>query len=374
MKPGWTTVALGDVAEVRRTSVHPAHMRPDDPYLGLENIERGGRLLSVSTVAGEGVKSTKFRFSPGDVLYGKLRPNLAKILKVDFEGLCSTDILPIAVNSGTLSADFLAYYLSQPQVVAQAASRASGANLPRLAPAELLALRIPLPPLDEQRRIAAILGTSLHSIGCRVRACIWIDDFLDNVYNSTLRSGDISRRPIRSLGEVSTGKTPATSKADYFGGVIPFVAPGDLGGLVSAKRTLTDLGAQESRLVRAGATMVCCIGATIGKVGIVAEQSAFNQQINAIEWGPDMDDLYGYFTMRAQSDVVAARGSSTTMPILAKSKFEELLIPVAPFEVQEEFARVASNVSRVRSNLIAAWEAERQLFASLQSRAFRGEL
>ncbi|WP_256837161.1 MULTISPECIES: restriction endonuclease subunit S [Micrococcus] len=120
--------------------------------------------------------------------------------------------------------------------------------------------------------------------------------------------------------------------------------------------------------------MVCCIGATIGKVGIVAEQSAFNQQINAIEWGPDMDDLYGYFTMRAQSDVVAARGSSTTMPILAKSKFEELLIPVAPFEVQEGFARVASNVSRVRSNLVAAWEAERQLFASLQSRAFRGEL
>lgn len=120
--------------------------------------------------------------------------------------------------------------------------------------------------------------------------------------------------------------------------------------------------------------MVCCIGATIGKVGIVAKQSAFNQQINAIEWGPDVDDLYGYFTMRSQSDVVAARGSSTTMPILAKSKFEELLIPVAPFEVQEEFARVASSVSRVRSNLVAASEAERQLFASLQSRAFRGEL
>ncbi len=253
-------------------------------------------------------------------------------------------------------------------------SKGRGATFLQVNRKDVAGLLLPLPPLDEQRRIAAILGTSLHSIGCRVRACIWIDDFLDNVYNSTLSSGDIPRRPIRSLGEVSTGKTPATSKADYFGGVIPFVAPGDLGGLVSAKRTLTDLGAQESRLVRAGATMVCCIGATIGKVGIVAEQSAFNQQINAIEWGPDMDDLYGYFTMRAQSDVVAARGSSTTMPILAKSKFEELLIPVAPFEVQEGFARVASNVSRVRSNLVAAWEAERQLFASLQSRAFRGEL
>ena len=356
MKPGWTTVALGELCELKYGKSLPAKARSGEgfPVFGSSGLV--------------GAHEKAIQRGPGIIVGRKGSIGEVHWSEDDFWPIDTTYFaLPRRAN-----VDLRWLYLALRWLPLKTLNKA--AAVPGLNREDAYRLTLALPPLDEQRRIAAILGTSLHSIGCRVRACIWIDDFLDNVYNSTLSSGDIPRRPIRSLGEVSTGKTPATSKADYFGGVIPFVAPGDLGGLVSAKRTLTDLGAQESRLVRAGATMVCCIGATIGKVGIVAEQSAFNQQINAIEWGPDMDDLYGYFTMRAQSDVVAARGSSTTMPILAKSKFEELLIPVAPFEVQEEFARVASIVSRVRSNLVAAWEAERQLFASLQSRAFRGEL
>ena len=65
----------------------------------------------------------------------------------------------------------------------------------------------------------------------------------------------------------------------------PFITPGDLESDLTVKRSLTDAGAKTSRTVGAGATLVCCIGATIGKVSMTTVCSAFNQQINAVEWG-----------------------------------------------------------------------------------------
>ncbi|MGB3686302.1 MAG: restriction endonuclease subunit S [Ornithinimicrobium sp.] len=71
-------------------------------------------------------------------------------------GLCSTDTLPV-LPTGNVDRDYLAHYLSQQSVVDFATSRASGAILPRLSPAELARFQIPLPPIEERRRIAAIL-------------------------------------------------------------------------------------------------------------------------------------------------------------------------------------------------------------------------
>ena len=100
--------------------------------------------------------STKFRFSPAHVLFGKLRPYLAKVATVDFAGVCSTDILPI-LPGRKIERRFLRYFLLQPEVVARTAALATGANLPRLSPSSLEQFLIPLAPLPEQHRIANVL-------------------------------------------------------------------------------------------------------------------------------------------------------------------------------------------------------------------------
>ncbi len=92
MKPGWTTAALGDVAVIERRGVDPTSLKDDTPYLGLEHIEAGGRIIGRSSVRESAVASTKFRFGPEHVLFGKLRPYLGKIATPDFRGVCSTDI------------------------------------------------------------------------------------------------------------------------------------------------------------------------------------------------------------------------------------------------------------------------------------------
>jgi type I restriction enzyme S subunit len=104
--------------------------------VGLENIESGGSFVNVRTVANGELASNKFTFTERHVLYGKLRPYLAKIARPSFDGICSTDILPI-LPGPELDRDYLTHFLRQPTMIELANSRAAGANLPRLSPKAL---------------------------------------------------------------------------------------------------------------------------------------------------------------------------------------------------------------------------------------------
>ncbi len=153
---GVTEVALGDVASIVRAMIEPSEIGEGTFCVGLENITSGGGFNGVAVLKPGEVASTKFVFSKHEVLFGKLRPYLAKVARPNFGGVCSTDILPIAPGP-RLDRDYLAHFLSQPATIALAAQRATGANLPRLSPKELEKFRLPLPSLEEQRRIARVL-------------------------------------------------------------------------------------------------------------------------------------------------------------------------------------------------------------------------
>src|SRR5690606_19761039 len=126
---------------------------------GLENIESGGGFVNVRPVGAGELASSKFAFTPRHVLYGKLRPYLAKIARPDFEGVCSTDILPV-LSVPELDRGYLSWLLLTPELVALAVSLATGTELPRLSPNALGVIRFPLPPLPEQRRTADVLDNA----------------------------------------------------------------------------------------------------------------------------------------------------------------------------------------------------------------------
>lgn len=152
----WPMTYLGEVASLERKSLDPNEIETGTSYLGLEHIESGGRILGYQRVDAGELQSNKFIFDPGTLLYGKLRPYLAKICIPDREVCCSTDILPIR-PSQKLDISYLKHVLLWKPYVDKANSLCSGANLPRISPSSLLGIEIPLPPLEEQRRIAAIL-------------------------------------------------------------------------------------------------------------------------------------------------------------------------------------------------------------------------
>lgn len=236
-------------------------------------------------------------------------------------------------------------------------------------------IAVPRPTLDEQRRVAAILDQAVALRAKRRQVGAHIDAFTQSVFHDMFiveaRWPDM---PIGALGRVVTGKTPPISKANMFGGGIPFVTPGDLGSGRPVTRWLSDEGALNSRVVRRGATLVCCIGATIGKIDLARVPSAFNQQINAVEWNHGIDDSYGFEALKQIKQSIVGNAAATTLPLLTKGQFVKLTIPVPDVALQRMFAARVTQIETYGRVMSGSLLAHDELFGSLQSRAFRGEL
>jgi type I restriction enzyme S subunit len=130
--------------------------------VGLEDIESHTARF-VGSDQPTSVKSSTFRFSPGHVLYGRLRPYLNKVLAPDFEGHCSTEIFPLKPRSG-VEREFLLYWLLRDETVARANETARGARMPRANVDAILAFEILLPPAAEQQRIVGLLDEAFEGI------------------------------------------------------------------------------------------------------------------------------------------------------------------------------------------------------------------
>jgi type I restriction enzyme S subunit len=253
----------------------------------------------------------------------------------------------------------------------------TGTSQPQIIKSNIERVEIPLPPLPEQKRIAGILDQADALRRLRARALEKLNTLGQAIFQEMFGEGVTRRRlALHDLGTVSTGNTPSTAVPEYFDGDIPFITPGDLEGRGSPKWFLSEAGANASRTVVAGSTFVCCIGATIGKMGIAVQRSAFNQQINAVEWGPSINPTYGYYAVQQLRSTIVHQGvgAATTLPILKKSSFQKLTIPVPAMSMQEEFDQRILRCSVVITEAEIAQESSESLFASLQHRAFRGEL
>jgi len=107
-------------------------------------------------------------FRSGDILYGKLRPYLDKAVLVEFQGLCSTDIL-VLKTKGTIMPQFLVNIIHTGQFLNHAVSTTKGVNHPRTSYSSLSAFQFLLPPLPEQRAISRVLRVVQQAREARLR-------------------------------------------------------------------------------------------------------------------------------------------------------------------------------------------------------------
>lgn len=328
-------------------------------------------------------KPTKFTTSPtkisrsGDLILC-IRATIGDRNWSDGEYCLGRGVAGLSARPHKLDQKYLWHWLGYATPKLKAKGR--GATFLQVNKADIGSMEVPLPPLDEQRRIAAILDKADALRAKRREAIAKLDQLLQSVFldmfgDPAINPKDWPTRSLKELGKVQTGSTPPSSADGMFDGSVPFVTPGDLGGvLVTSKRTLTSAGAARSRIATPGSTLVCCIGATIGKMGMATQDSAFNQQINAVSWGDKVVPLYGFRLMRFFAKEIATRGASTTLPILKKSAFERIEVPIASFELQQHFALVAERIARQEQALLQSAKQQNALFTSLQHRAFSGTL
>ena len=153
----WAFRAVGKICAKVADSVLPKTLQGSIEYIGLENIvSQLGKVTGQTTYAEPTeIKSLKTVFVSGDILYGKLRPNLNKVWRADRNGICSTDIFALRADQEAVDSVFLAAMLRSKSFNEKVMKQLRGAQLPRVGWGDFSEIEIPLPPLEVQREIVA---------------------------------------------------------------------------------------------------------------------------------------------------------------------------------------------------------------------------
>ena len=383
----WPTAALDSVAVLDRRSVHPSSADAETPYVGLEHLDSEGGIDCVETVGSAELKSNKFCFTDRHVLFGKLRPYLRKIAKPEFAGICSTDIIPIRPEEG-LSRDYLFYYLRTPAMVELATNRCSGANLPRLSPKQLACFQIPLPPLAEQKRIAAILDAADALRAKRRESLAQLDTLLQSTFLDMFGDPVTNPKcPVRSLGNhlafvTSGGRGWAKYYSDQGA---RFIRSLDVQmNSVSLEEVVhvdppDNAEARRTRISK-GDVLLTITGSRIGRVAKIPDtlDGAFISQHVAIL--RLCDTLKPEFLARFLSLEGGGQAQirklqyGQTKPGLNFRQIRSFQVPAPAIEEQQRFTTIVETVDQQKASQRAHLAELDTLFACLQSRAFCGDL
>ena len=146
-------IPLGEVVTPVKTTVTADKIKIGELVLGLEDIAPEQGLLRLPDPSSEAVGSNKAVFGVGDILYGKLRPNLRKVAVATIDGVCSTEILVLRPVDDE-DTWFLWSVLRGDAFTQQAMGLVAGASLPRVKPKDLMRVEIPWPEMAERRSLA----------------------------------------------------------------------------------------------------------------------------------------------------------------------------------------------------------------------------
>ena len=161
----WEWVRLGTISTYAETKkkINAQDADPNLWGLDLEDIEKGGQLISQKTVGERKAVGDKTIFKCGDILYSKLRPYLLKILVAPNNGICTPEIVPFNLY-GKVNAYYIVEFLKSPYVDQVINSVTYGVKMPRVGTEAMTSLLVPLPPISEQARIITKLRCVLPEV------------------------------------------------------------------------------------------------------------------------------------------------------------------------------------------------------------------
>ena len=245
---------------------------------------------------------------------------------------------------------------------------------------------IPLPPLEEQRRIAAILDKADGVRRKRKEAIRLTEELLKSTFLEMF--GDPVTNPkgweiakLGDFGKILTGNIPTRSVSENYGDEIEWIKSDNITTpehfLTQAEEKLSAKGKKIARTVPNGSVLVTCIAgsrSSIGRAALTDREVAFNQQINAVVPNSDVDPYFLYGQLFVAQHLVQAQSTDSMKGMVNKSKFSSIEFIKPPSQKQQKFGKWFLGFHRYYMNLISGEEQSENLFNSLLQKAFRGEL
>lgn len=358
-------VKLGDVCAPDRVIVEPnSELARALPYLGLENIQSGtGRITQGEKADGvdEGISST-FLFHAKHVLYGKLRPYLNKVALPEFEGRCTTEIIPL-MPMETIDREYLAMVLRSASFIAASQRSTAGSRMPRANLDKLLGFEFALPSIGAQRSLVERIRAKLDLIEAANKAAQGQLNDSSMLINASLVEQFRHTVPLQSsergahlggwkvhrltdLARLESGHTPSRRHPEWWGGDVPWLALPDIrklhGKIAHATTENTNavgLANSSARLLPVG-TVCLCRDASIGFVTLLGRPMATSQHF--CNWICDPDQLDPDFLMyafMASHNYLRELGSGSVLKTIYMPTIKSFHICAPEIDEQRRIAR-----------------------------------
>ena len=405
---GWVDTQLGNIVDYGKATKRVLSDVNDDTWvLELEDIEKeSSKLLSIIRVGDRPFKSTKNSFQKGDVLYGKLRPYLNKIIIAEEDGVCTTEIIPLNAEPSCCN-KYIFYWLKSSTFLGYVNDVSYGVNMPRLGTADGLKAPLRLAPLAEQKIIAEKLDTLLAQVAStkarlaqvphilkRFRQTvlaaamrgklteIWrahnsftlsLKKYYELTKGQKLKANNISepceektwlRCNIGHIFNVKSGDG-LTAKEMNASGHIPVYGGNGITGYHDKYNT------EEPTIV------IGRVGYYCGSVHLTPEKSWITDNALLVDFNSELiTKQFAHWLLKATN--LRVDTSSSAQPVISGAKIYSIEIVIPPIEEQHEIVRRVEQLfayaDTIEKQVNSALTRVNSLTQSILTKAFRGEL
>ncbi len=379
------SAALGEVADFRSGGT-PDKSRPEFytgniPWITGADIA-GDRIVGIrSFITQRAIESSAASVvGTGSVLL-VTRTGVGKVAITSQALAFSQDITAVLPDTASLHPGYLARFLRS--LTQDLERRARGATIKGVTRQDVASLRIPLPPLDEQQRIALVLDTA-NGFRDKGRSAIEAtrtvvsNQFLESFGNPITNPRGWPVSELQNLGQLQRGvsRHRPRNSPDLLGGPYPLVQTGDVaranGRIRQWSATYSELGLMQSKLWPAG-TLCITIAANIADGAILDFDACFPDSVVGFVSDEATTEYVRVWLAFLQGTIEASAPTAVQKNINLRI-LRELPIPVPPRSIREAFYDFVALTDRLRQRQMAQLAELDALFASLQHRAFAGEL
>lgn len=375
----WEVVRLGDVCDTTSGGTPyrniSKYFSGNIPWVKSGELKDYDILDTEEKISEEGLKNSSAKIlEKGTLLVAMYGATVGKtgilgIKATTNQAICA--ILP--KNSKIVSNKFIQYFLIKNRNFL-IRERYGGAQ-PNISQQVIKNLNIPLPPLEEQKKIAVVLSKIQEAVENQRKIIEKLEElkkstmnklFTNGLYGKETKQTEIGEIPedweVVRLGdvcEIMSGGTPSKNKKEYWdNGKVPWIKSGECEDkiLYDAKEYINELGLKNSsaKILKQNTVLLAMVGATIGKTAFLTFEACTNQNIAGIYPLNNfkLESLYIFYALQSINDVFKSHKGFT---IANLSFIKNLNIPLPPLEEQKKIAEILSNIDKMKE------EAEKKL-------------
>jgi len=386
----WREEKLGVICDVRDgTHASPKYVQEGYPLITSKNLTNGFidfseiNLISKSDFDEVNKRS---KVDSGDIIMPMIGTiGNPVIVQKNIREFAIKNVALIKLKNSNISNIYIKFILDSPYFDKVTAKYNRGGTQKFIALGDIRNIPIPLPfsngkpDIKEQERIVSILGKAETLKQKRTNVKDLLDEYLESVFNEMFYNKGFENKSIGELCEVISGSTPSTIKEEYWNGNIDWITPaelinGDNYYYYESQRKITQKGLDSASTLFPKDTVMLTTRAPIGKVAIAGKEMCTNQGFKNMICKKELNPIYLYFWLLSHKDYLNSLGVGATFKEISKKIVENVKIPLPPLPLQQKFVRIAEQIEKMKENVKNTKQNSEELFNSLMTKAFRGEL